>query len=114
MSAAASSSSSSGEPPVVEESKSGGKRAHGTHDYPDHLTHIDRLTWDVIVVGAGPAGLMTAVSEREGLCDAVGRGCCSAECAALEWERCSAGAEVECLLCCSRRQLSAETASMQH
>lgn len=48
---------------AVEETKSGGKYAYGTHNYPDHLTHIDKVTWDVIVVGAGPAGLMLTVSE---------------------------------------------------
>lgn len=45
---------------TVEETK-GGKHAHGTHDYPDPLTHIDRVSWDVVIVGAGPAGLMLAV-----------------------------------------------------
>lgn len=49
-------------PDTVEETKSGGKQAYGTHNYPDHLTHIDKLTWDVVVVGAGPAGLMLTVS----------------------------------------------------
>lgn len=51
---------------TVEETKSGGKQAYGTHNYPDHLTHIDKLTWDVIVVGAGPAGLMLTVSGTKG------------------------------------------------
>jgi NADPH-dependent 2,4-dienoyl-CoA reductase/sulfur reductase-like enzyme len=50
------------EPETVEETK-GGKQAYGTHNYPDHLTHIDKLTWDVVVVGAGPAGLMLTVSS---------------------------------------------------
>jgi NADPH-dependent 2,4-dienoyl-CoA reductase/sulfur reductase-like enzyme len=50
------------QPDTVEETKSGGKQAYGTHNYPDHLTHIDKLTWDVVVVGAGPAGLMLTVS----------------------------------------------------
>lgn len=54
--------SSKSAPETVEETKSGGKQAYGTHNYPDHLTHIDKLTWDVVVVGAGPAGLMLTVS----------------------------------------------------
>ena len=53
-------------PPTVEETKSGGKQAYGTHNYPDHLTHIDKLIWDVVVVGAGPAGLMLTVSAVTG------------------------------------------------
>ncbi|PWZ01371.1 FAD/NAD(P)-binding domain-containing protein [Testicularia cyperi] len=47
---------------AVEETKAGGKHAHGTHNYPDPLTHIDRTVWDVTIVGAGPAGLMLATS----------------------------------------------------
>lgn len=46
---------------AVEET-AGGKHAHGTHNYPDPLTHIDRTVWDVTIVGAGPAGLMLATS----------------------------------------------------
>lgn len=48
-------------PPTVEETR-GGKYAHGTHNYPDPLTHIDKQVWDVVIIGAGPAGLMNAVS----------------------------------------------------
>lgn len=47
--------------PAVEEATKG-KAAYGTHDYPDPLTHIDRVAWDVVIVGAGPAGLMLATS----------------------------------------------------
>ncbi|SOV01436.1 related to Phenol 2-monooxygenase [Ustilago sp. UG-2017a] len=47
---------------AVEEAKAGGHHAHGTHNYPDSLTHIDRTSWDVTIVGAGPAGLMLATS----------------------------------------------------
>ncbi|EPQ28831.1 uncharacterized protein PFL1_03634 [Pseudozyma flocculosa PF-1] len=47
---------------AVEETKAGGKHAHGTHNYPDALTHIDKTTWDVVIIGAGPAGLMLATS----------------------------------------------------
>ncbi|GAC73883.1 hypothetical protein PANT_9d00315 [Moesziomyces antarcticus T-34] len=47
---------------VVEEAKAGGHHAHGTHNYPDPLTHIDRTSWDVTIIGAGPAGLMLATS----------------------------------------------------
>ncbi len=47
---------------AVEEAKAGGHHAHGTHNYPDPLTHIDRTSWDVTIVGAGPAGLMLATS----------------------------------------------------
>ncbi|KAN0063049.1 hypothetical protein ACQY0O_004212 [Thecaphora frezii] len=45
---------------AVEVTKAGGKHAYGTHNYPDALTHIDKYTWDVVIVGAGPAGLMLA------------------------------------------------------
>lgn len=47
---------------TVEEIKKGGKQAYGTHKYPDHLSNIDNHKWDVIVVGAGPAGIMLTVS----------------------------------------------------
>ncbi|KDN46464.1 FAD/NAD(P)-binding domain-containing protein [Tilletiaria anomala UBC 951] len=47
---------------VIEESKTGGKHAHGTHNYPDPLVHIDKVAWDVTIIGAGPAGLMLASS----------------------------------------------------
>lgn len=47
---------------AVEETKSADRRVFGTHNYPDPLTHIDRTTWDVVVIGAGPAGLMLASS----------------------------------------------------
>ncbi len=30
---------------AVEEAKAGGHHAHGTHNYPDALTHIDRTSW---------------------------------------------------------------------
>lgn len=46
---------------TVEQSK-GDKRAHGTHDYPEPLHEITQDTWDVVIIGAGPAGLMSAVS----------------------------------------------------
>jgi hypothetical protein len=42
----------------------GDKAAHGTADYPDALTEITQEEWDVVIIGAGPAGLMTAVSTR--------------------------------------------------
>lgn len=45
----------------IEESK-GDKYHHGTHDYPDPLEAITQDEWDVVIVGAGPAGLMTAAS----------------------------------------------------
>jgi NADPH-dependent 2,4-dienoyl-CoA reductase/sulfur reductase-like enzyme len=48
---------------TVEETKQGGKQAYGTHNYPDPLTNIDKNLWDVVVVGAGPAGLMLTVSS---------------------------------------------------
>lgn len=48
-------------PPTIEQSK-GNKRAHGTHDYPPHHTEIESEEWDVVIVGAGPAGLMSAAS----------------------------------------------------
>lgn len=48
-------------PATVEETR-GGKYAHGTHNYPDPLTHIDKQVWDVVIIGAGPAGLMNATS----------------------------------------------------
>jgi 2-polyprenyl-6-methoxyphenol hydroxylase-like FAD-dependent oxidoreductase len=47
---------------TVEEVKSADRRVFGTHDYPDPLSHIDRAMWDVVIVGAGPAGLMLATS----------------------------------------------------
>ncbi|UZJ52413.1 hypothetical protein CBS101457_001733 [Exobasidium rhododendri] len=46
---------------TIEESK-GSKQEHGTHNYPDHHTTIDKNEWDVVVVGAGPAGLMLTTS----------------------------------------------------
>lgn len=45
----------------IEEHK-GDRETHGTWDYPDPLHEIDRDEWDVIIVGAGPAGLMLASS----------------------------------------------------
>jgi ribulose 1,5-bisphosphate synthetase/thiazole synthase len=56
---------------TIEETKAGGKAAYGTHNYPDHLTHIDKVTWDVVVVGAGPAGLMMTVSVHRLLLNAT-------------------------------------------
>ncbi|CEH14900.1 related to phenol 2-monooxygenase [Ceraceosorus bombacis] len=47
---------------TIEQTKDGGRRAHGTHDYPTPLPSIDKDVWDVIIIGAGPAGLMTATS----------------------------------------------------
>lgn len=49
-------------PATVEEHKSADKRVYGTHDYPDPLTHIDKSVWDIVIVGAGPAGLMLSSS----------------------------------------------------
>ncbi|CAO1618189.1 unnamed protein product [Jaminaea pallidilutea] len=46
---------------AIEESK-GGRDAHGTGDYPEPLHEITRDQWDVLIVGTGPAGLMTASS----------------------------------------------------
>ncbi len=50
------------QPGTVEEATAGSKHDYGTHDYPDPLKHIDRVAWDVVIIGAGPAGLMLAVS----------------------------------------------------
>ncbi|CAO1612932.1 unnamed protein product [Sympodiomycopsis kandeliae] len=44
---------------TIEHSK-GDKTAHGTHDYPSPLQDITQDEWDVVIVGAGPAGLMAA------------------------------------------------------
>lgn len=46
---------------TIETSK-GDKHAHGTHDYPEPLHTIDHDEWDVVIIGAGPAGLMSAAS----------------------------------------------------
>lgn len=46
---------------TIETSK-GNKHEHGTHDYPEPLHTIDQDEWDVVIVGAGPAGLMSAAS----------------------------------------------------
>lgn len=46
---------------TIEVSK-GDKQTHGTHDYPEPLHEIEQDEWDVVIVGAGPAGLMTATS----------------------------------------------------
>ena len=56
------SSSSKQAPSTVEVTKSADRRVHGTHDYPDPLTAIEQTAWDVVIVGAGPAGLMLAAS----------------------------------------------------
>lgn len=45
----------------------GDKAAHGTADYPDALTEITEEEWDIVIIGAGPAGLMTAVSTMRWL-----------------------------------------------
>ena len=49
-------------PGTIEEHRIGGKHAHGTHNYPEPLHHIDRVAYDVVIIGAGPAGLMLASS----------------------------------------------------
>ncbi|CAO1620717.1 unnamed protein product [Parajaminaea phylloscopi] len=47
---------------IVVESSKGDKHSHGTSDYPEPLHDIEKDRWDVVVIGAGPAGLMTAAS----------------------------------------------------
>lgn len=48
-------------PPTVEEA-SQSKSYYGTHDYPPHHENIQKEEWGIIIVGAGPAGLMLGVS----------------------------------------------------